>query len=65
VSTTTESNKSDLAWLALTGVLGAGLIYFGKKSKSSIVESIAVTIGSGLIVKSVSQSIIGVLLNAD
>jgi hypothetical protein len=65
VSSSTENDKSQIAWLVLTGVLGAGLVYFGKKSKSSLINSIAVTIGSGLIVKSVSQTIIGGLLSTD
>ncbi len=65
MGSTEEVDTSQLAWLALTGILGASLVYFGKNSKSVLLQRVAVTVGSGLIVKCVSQSIIGGLLHTD
>jgi hypothetical protein len=65
MSSMDDNGVSRVAWLAATGILGAGLVYFGKSAKSPLIGRITVAVGSGLIVKCVSQSIIGVLSDTE
>jgi uncharacterized membrane protein len=59
---TGEANREQLiVSTLLTGVAGAGLVYFGRRAQPGIVATLAATIGYGLITKAVSATVVAVL----
>jgi hypothetical protein len=47
------------------GLLGAGLVYFGRRTNSGIVATVASTAGYGLITKAVSTALVAILEPAE
>jgi len=58
---TDQSNKGSIASTALYGILGAGLLYYGRTSKPGIRATLATTAGLSLITKAVSSVVIAAL----
>jgi hypothetical protein len=52
-----QSIASTLAF----GLLGAGLVYYGRRANPGILASIATTAGYGLITKAISSAVVAAL----
>lgn len=52
-----QSIASTLAF----GILGAGLIYFGRRANPGLLATVATTAGYGLVTKAVSTAVIAAL----
>jgi hypothetical protein len=61
------AGKQDLSISSILafGLLGAGLVYFGRRTNSGIVATVASTAGYGLITKAVSAAVVAVLEPAE
>ena len=44
-----------------TGLLGAGLVYYGRRTQSGIISALTTTIGASLITKAVSSAVLASL----
>jgi hypothetical protein len=55
------NHERSLASTIVFGLLGAGLVFFGRRARPGILASIATTTGYGLISKAVSSTVIAAL----
>ena len=61
---TGEANSADHKSITSTivfGVLGAGLVYYGRRTNPGIIATLATTIGAGFITKAVSSTVFAAL----
>ena len=57
---TANSQQTLLSTLAF-GLLGAGLVYFGRRTQPGIIASLVTTAGYGMVTKAVSSAVFSVL----
>jgi len=53
--------EQPIASILAFGLLGAGLVYFGRRANPGIVATLATTAGYGFVTKAVSAAVIAVL----
>jgi hypothetical protein len=60
---TDEASKQahSLASTLVFGILGAGLVYCGRRAEPGILATVASTVGYGLVTKAVSTAVLTVL----
>jgi hypothetical protein len=56
-STSAQSIASTLA----LGLVGAGLVYFGRRANPGILATVASTVGFGLVTRAISTTVVAVL----
>jgi uncharacterized membrane protein len=57
----TGNQERSIASTVAFGILGAGLVYYGYRTKPGILATLATTIGGGLITKAVSSTVFAAL----
>ncbi len=57
----TDSKERSIASTVIFGVLGAGLVYYGRRAQPAILATLATTAGYGLVTKAVSASVFAAL----
>ena len=57
----TNSTERHIASTILFGVMGAGLVYYGLRTKPGILATLATTVGGGFITKAVSNTVFAAL----
>jgi len=57
----TDKQEHSIASTVVFGILGAGLVYYGLRTKRGILATLATTIGGGLITKAVSSTVFAAL----
>jgi hypothetical protein len=55
------NQQKSIASTAIFGILGAGLVYYGHRTKPSLLATLATTAGYSLITKAVSSTIFAAL----
>ena len=54
-------DEQDITSTVAFGILGAALVYFGRRANSGILGSLATTAGYGLITRAVSTALVATL----
>ncbi len=57
----TASTQQTLASTLTFGLIGAGLVYFGRRTQPGILASLATTAGYGMVTKAISSAVFAVL----
>ncbi len=55
-----QQEQSIASTLAL-GLVGAGLVYFGRRANPGILSTVASTVGFGLLTRAISTTVVAVL----
>jgi hypothetical protein len=53
--------EQSIASMLAFGLLGAGLVYFGRRANPGILATVATTAGYGLVTKAVSAAVVAAL----
>jgi hypothetical protein len=57
--------EQSIASMLAFGLLGAGLVYFGRRANPGILATVATTAGYGLVTKAVSAAVVAALAPAN
>lgn len=60
----TGKQEQSIASTLAFGILGAGLVYFGRRANPGILATVATTAGYGLVTKAVSTAVLEALAPA-
>jgi hypothetical protein len=57
----TGRQEQSIASTLIFGILGAGLVYYGRRANPGILATVATTAGYGLVTKAVSAAVLAAL----
>jgi hypothetical protein len=56
-----EANREQIATTLAFGLLGAGLVYLGRRARPGFLSSLAATAGYGMVTRAVSTAVLAAL----